>query len=70
MLMLRRRLQETEAAMERIVKKVGMVPFKSEFQVGPRSSSDSDISKLFLFFTVLFDLIFFTPLIRLLVSWL
>ncbi|XP_026279446.1 uncharacterized protein LOC113207204 isoform X6 [Frankliniella occidentalis] len=31
MLMLRRRLQETEAAMERIVKRVGMVPFKSEF---------------------------------------
>lgn len=59
MLMLRRRLQETEAAMERIVKKVGMVPFKSEFtaQVGPRSSSDSDISKLFLFF--LFCLILF-----------
>lgn len=52
MLMLRRRLQETEAAMERIVKRVGMVPFKSEFaaQVGHRSSSDSDISKMFLFF--------------------
>lgn len=53
MIMLRRRLQETEAAMERIVKRVGMVPFKSESaeQVGLRSSSDSDISEISFFFS-------------------
>ncbi|XP_034237673.1 Golgi integral membrane protein 4-like isoform X2 [Thrips palmi] len=52
MLMLRRRLQETEAAMERIVKKVGMVPFKSEFtaqgengiQAEPKREADESAS--------------------------